>query len=168
MTSTEASTPLKRLKVAADKPIRSVRTDEETETFIKFLHEININARFLRGFPSFEVCPLLITSSCCRLLKIQLKFVLVFYHQLWKTLFFITINLSMKLYVLCGVFFSPHNRFFTWLFQMDLALMEEFLKHINVHDSSFCVAVIAIIFNPFFWNVVRSTVDHTVDIVATK
>lgn len=51
---------------------------------------------------------------------------------------------------------------------MDLALMEELLKYINFHDSSFCIAVIAIIFNPFFWNVVRTTVDHSVDIVATK
>ncbi|XP_069563628.1 phosphatidylethanolamine N-methyltransferase isoform X1 [Brachyistius frenatus] len=38
--------------------------------------------------------------------------------------------------------------------KMDLTLMEELLKHINVHDSSFCIAVIAIIFNPLFWNVV--------------
>lgn len=38
--------------------------------------------------------------------------------------------------------------------KMDVTLMQELLKHINFHDSSFCVAVIAIIFNPFFWNVV--------------
>ncbi|XP_067432195.1 phosphatidylethanolamine N-methyltransferase [Thunnus thynnus] len=38
--------------------------------------------------------------------------------------------------------------------KMDLTLLEELLRHIDCHDSSFCVAVIAIIFNPFFWNVV--------------
>ncbi|XP_044035129.1 phosphatidylethanolamine N-methyltransferase isoform X2 [Siniperca chuatsi] len=38
--------------------------------------------------------------------------------------------------------------------KMDLTLMEELLKLIDFHDSSFCIAVIAIIFNPFFWNVV--------------
>uniref|UniRef100_A0A3Q1ELX3 Phosphatidylethanolamine N-methyltransferase n=1 Tax=Acanthochromis polyacanthus TaxID=80966 RepID=A0A3Q1ELX3_9TELE len=43
---------------------------------------------------------------------------------------------------------------YCYFFQMDVMLMEELLKHINFHDSSFCVAVIAIIFNPFFWNVV--------------
>lgn len=48
--------------------------------------------------------------------------------------------------------------FFLW-FQMDLTLMEELLKHIDFHDYSFCIAVIAIIFNPVFWNVVRTTVD---------
>ncbi|XP_071319075.1 phosphatidylethanolamine N-methyltransferase isoform X2 [Trachinotus anak] len=37
---------------------------------------------------------------------------------------------------------------------MDLTLMEVILKHIDFHDSSFCIAVIAIIFNPLFWNVV--------------
>lgn len=51
---------------------------------------------------------------------------------------------------------------------MDLKWMEELLKHINFHDSNFCVAVIAIIFNPLFWNVVRLTADNTSDIVATK
>ena len=44
-------------------------------------------------------------------------------------------------------------------FQMDLTLLEELLRHIDCHDSSFCVAVIAIIFNPFFWNVVSATVE---------
>ncbi|XP_051273964.1 phosphatidylethanolamine N-methyltransferase [Dicentrarchus labrax] len=38
--------------------------------------------------------------------------------------------------------------------KMDLTFMEEVLKHINFNDSSFCIAVIAIIFNPLFWNVV--------------
>ncbi|KAM3592458.1 uncharacterized protein V6R79_019273 [Siganus canaliculatus] len=38
--------------------------------------------------------------------------------------------------------------------KMDITPMQEFLKHINFHDSSFSVAVIAIIFNPLFWNVV--------------
>ncbi|XP_071763580.1 phosphatidylethanolamine N-methyltransferase [Centroberyx gerrardi] len=38
--------------------------------------------------------------------------------------------------------------------KVDMALMEDFLKCINVYDPRFCVAVIAIIFNPFFWNVV--------------
>uniref|UniRef100_A0A3Q2QUX4 Phosphatidylethanolamine N-methyltransferase n=1 Tax=Fundulus heteroclitus TaxID=8078 RepID=A0A3Q2QUX4_FUNHE len=39
-------------------------------------------------------------------------------------------------------------------FQMDLIPIEEFIRHINFRDSSFCIAVIAIIFNPLFWNVV--------------
>ncbi|XP_029694482.1 phosphatidylethanolamine N-methyltransferase isoform X3 [Takifugu rubripes] len=38
--------------------------------------------------------------------------------------------------------------------KMDFTLMEEFLRHINFYDTSFCVALIAIIFNPFFWNLV--------------
>ncbi|XP_037611269.1 phosphatidylethanolamine N-methyltransferase [Sebastes umbrosus] len=38
--------------------------------------------------------------------------------------------------------------------KMDLTLMEGLLKHVNFHDSSFCIAVIAIVFNPLFWNVV--------------
>lgn len=38
--------------------------------------------------------------------------------------------------------------------KMDVTFMEGVLNHINLHDSSFFVAVIAIIFNPFFWNVV--------------
>lgn len=33
--------------------------------------------------------------------------------------------------------------------------MEKLLKHINFYDTSFFIAVIAIIFNPLFWNVVR-------------
>uniref|UniRef100_A0A7N6BIP5 Phosphatidylethanolamine N-methyltransferase n=1 Tax=Anabas testudineus TaxID=64144 RepID=A0A7N6BIP5_ANATE len=37
--------------------------------------------------------------------------------------------------------------------KMDLKLLEDFLNLINF-DDSFCVAVIAIIFNPLFWNVV--------------
>lgn len=67
------------------------------------------------------------------------------------------------------VCFSPHGPFSPGCFsQMDLNWMEELLKHINFHDSNFCVAVIAIIFNPLFWNVVRLTADNTSDIVATK
>uniref|UniRef100_A0A3Q3IFP7 Phosphatidylethanolamine N-methyltransferase n=1 Tax=Monopterus albus TaxID=43700 RepID=A0A3Q3IFP7_MONAL len=38
--------------------------------------------------------------------------------------------------------------------KMDLKPMEELLKLINFHDPSFRIAVIAIIFNPLFWNVV--------------
>ncbi|XP_072229940.1 phosphatidylethanolamine N-methyltransferase isoform X1 [Leuresthes tenuis] len=38
--------------------------------------------------------------------------------------------------------------------KMDLTVMEELLRYFNLRDSSVCVAVIAIIFNPFFWNVV--------------
>lgn len=43
---------------------------------------------------------------------------------------------------------------------MDLAVTEELLRHIDFHDTSFYIAVFAIIFNPFFWNVVRTTVDN--------
>ncbi|XP_055759869.1 phosphatidylethanolamine N-methyltransferase isoform X4 [Salvelinus fontinalis] len=35
-----------------------------------------------------------------------------------------------------------------------MSVMEDVLKHIDFYDPRFCVAVIAIIFNPFFWNVV--------------
>lgn len=38
--------------------------------------------------------------------------------------------------------------------KIDLAPMEELAKQINFYDPSFCIAVIAIIFNPLFWNVV--------------
>ncbi|XP_056222549.1 phosphatidylethanolamine N-methyltransferase isoform X2 [Seriola aureovittata] len=38
--------------------------------------------------------------------------------------------------------------------KMDLTLMEELRKHVDFGDSSFCIAVIAIVFNPLFWNVV--------------
>ncbi|XP_052346714.1 phosphatidylethanolamine N-methyltransferase isoform X1 [Oncorhynchus keta] len=38
--------------------------------------------------------------------------------------------------------------------RVDMSVMEDVLKHIDVYDPRFCVAVIAIIFNPFFWNVV--------------
>uniref|UniRef100_A0AAZ1XLT9 Phosphatidylethanolamine N-methyltransferase n=1 Tax=Oreochromis aureus TaxID=47969 RepID=A0AAZ1XLT9_OREAU len=40
--------------------------------------------------------------------------------------------------------------------KMDLTLMEAFIKHINVYDSRLCIAVIAILFNPLFWNVYDS------------
>ncbi|KAL7371990.1 hypothetical protein ABVT39_008109 [Epinephelus coioides] len=45
--------------------------------------------------------------------------------------------------------------------EMDVTLMEGLLRHINFHDSSFCIAVIAIIFNPLFWNVVARWEHHT-------
>uniref|UniRef100_UPI0037E7FCDF phosphatidylethanolamine N-methyltransferase n=1 Tax=Semicossyphus pulcher TaxID=241346 RepID=UPI0037E7FCDF len=45
--------------------------------------------------------------------------------------------------------------------EMDFTFMEDLLKHILLHDSSFCIAVIAIIFNPFFWNVVGRWEHHT-------
>ncbi|XP_056153455.1 phosphatidylethanolamine N-methyltransferase isoform X2 [Lampris incognitus] len=38
--------------------------------------------------------------------------------------------------------------------KVNMVLMEEVLEHIDVFDPRFCVAVIAIFFNPFFWNVV--------------
>ncbi|XP_029562215.1 phosphatidylethanolamine N-methyltransferase isoform X1 [Salmo trutta] len=38
--------------------------------------------------------------------------------------------------------------------KVDMSVMEDVLKYIDVYDPRFCVAVIAIIFNPFFWNVV--------------
>ncbi|XP_028263832.1 phosphatidylethanolamine N-methyltransferase [Parambassis ranga] len=38
--------------------------------------------------------------------------------------------------------------------KMDLTLVKELLKHIQLNESSFCIAVVAIIFNPLFWNVV--------------
>lgn len=38
---------------------------------------------------------------------------------------------------------------------MDLTRMEKLLKHINFYDTSFLIAVMAIVFNPLFWNVVR-------------
>ncbi|XP_034049635.1 phosphatidylethanolamine N-methyltransferase isoform X2 [Thalassophryne amazonica] len=37
---------------------------------------------------------------------------------------------------------------------MDISPMQELVKHINFQDSSFCIAVVTIMFNPFFWNVV--------------
>uniref|UniRef100_A0A8C7JGW4 Phosphatidylethanolamine N-methyltransferase n=1 Tax=Oncorhynchus kisutch TaxID=8019 RepID=A0A8C7JGW4_ONCKI len=40
--------------------------------------------------------------------------------------------------------------------KVDMSVMEDVLKHIDVYDPRFCVAVIAIIFNPFFWNVYDS------------
>ncbi|XP_061764862.1 phosphatidylethanolamine N-methyltransferase isoform X2 [Nerophis ophidion] len=41
--------------------------------------------------------------------------------------------------------------------KMDLKVFEEVFKQINFHDSNFHIAVIAIIFNPLFWNVLPST-----------
>ncbi|KAM4715367.1 phosphatidylethanolamine N-methyltransferase [Anableps anableps] len=45
--------------------------------------------------------------------------------------------------------------------KMDLMPIEEFIRHINFHDPSFGIAVIAIIFNPLFWNVVARWEHHT-------
>ncbi|XP_040033135.2 phosphatidylethanolamine N-methyltransferase isoform X1 [Gasterosteus aculeatus] len=45
--------------------------------------------------------------------------------------------------------------------KMDLTLIEGLLKLTNFQDSSFFVAVAAIIFNPFFWNVVARWEHHT-------
>ncbi|KAM9560187.1 phosphatidylethanolamine N-methyltransferase isoform 3-T3 [Salvelinus alpinus] len=42
----------------------------------------------------------------------------------------------------------------SYVLKVDMSVMEDVLKHIDVYDPRFCVAVIAIIFNPFFWNVV--------------
>ncbi|XP_023863739.1 phosphatidylethanolamine N-methyltransferase isoform X3 [Salvelinus sp. IW2-2015] len=44
--------------------------------------------------------------------------------------------------------------FVSYVLKVDMSVMEDVLKHIDVYDPRFCVAVIAIIFNPFFWNVV--------------
>lgn len=41
------------------------------------------------------------------------------------------------------------------LFQMDVSLVGDFLRHVDLQDSSFCIAVAAIAFNPLFWNTVR-------------
>ncbi|KAM6964042.1 phosphatidylethanolamine N-methyltransferase [Tautogolabrus adspersus] len=38
--------------------------------------------------------------------------------------------------------------------KMDLTIMEALIRRINLRDSSFRIAVIAILFNPLFWNVV--------------
>ncbi|XP_066520515.1 phosphatidylethanolamine N-methyltransferase isoform X4 [Hoplias malabaricus] len=38
--------------------------------------------------------------------------------------------------------------------QMDMSVVSEVMKHVDLTEPRFCVAVIAIIFNPFFWNVV--------------
>ncbi|KAL7857253.1 hypothetical protein SRHO_G00161520 [Serrasalmus rhombeus] len=38
--------------------------------------------------------------------------------------------------------------------QVDMSVLSELVKHVDVMQPRFCVAVIAIIFNPFFWNVV--------------
>lgn len=50
------------------------------------------------------------------------------------------------------------NMFDSFSFQMDLKVFDAVLKHIDFHDPSFHVAVIAIIFNPLFWNVVSVSV----------
>lgn len=51
-------------------------------------------------------------------------------------------------------FFGSVSLTHDYFFQMELPLMQDLLKYLNVHDSRFCLAVIAIIFNPLFWNVV--------------
>ncbi|XP_061611635.1 phosphatidylethanolamine N-methyltransferase isoform X1 [Phyllopteryx taeniolatus] len=38
--------------------------------------------------------------------------------------------------------------------KMDLKVFQEVLKYVNFHDSNFHIAVLAIIFNPLFWNLV--------------
>ncbi|KAI5102963.1 phosphatidylethanolamine N-methyltransferase, partial [Silurus meridionalis] len=38
--------------------------------------------------------------------------------------------------------------------QADMSVLFEITKHIDLTERSFCIAVITIIFNPFFWNVV--------------
>ncbi|XP_066520512.1 phosphatidylethanolamine N-methyltransferase isoform X2 [Hoplias malabaricus] len=38
--------------------------------------------------------------------------------------------------------------------KMDMSVVSEVMKHVDLTEPRFCVAVIAIIFNPFFWNVV--------------
>lgn len=38
--------------------------------------------------------------------------------------------------------------------QMDMSVLAELWRLIDLTEPRFCVAVIAIIFNPFFWNVV--------------
>uniref|UniRef100_A0A671Q4G9 Phosphatidylethanolamine N-methyltransferase n=1 Tax=Sinocyclocheilus anshuiensis TaxID=1608454 RepID=A0A671Q4G9_9TELE len=38
--------------------------------------------------------------------------------------------------------------------QMDMSVLAELWRLIDLSEPRFCVAVIAIIFNPFFWNVV--------------
>ena len=40
--------------------------------------------------------------------------------------------------------------------QVDMSLLGEVVRHVDVSDPRFCVAVLAVLFNPFFWNVVRS------------
>ncbi|KAL1263861.1 hypothetical protein QQF64_004216, partial [Cirrhinus molitorella] len=37
--------------------------------------------------------------------------------------------------------------------QMDMSVLAELWRLIDLTEPRFCVAVIAIIFNPFFWNV---------------
>ncbi|KAM6951195.1 phosphatidylethanolamine N-methyltransferase [Aplochiton taeniatus] len=38
--------------------------------------------------------------------------------------------------------------------KVDMSFMEEVVRLVDVFDPRFCVAIIAILFNPFFWNVV--------------
>ncbi|CAL8304747.1 unnamed protein product [Lota lota] len=38
--------------------------------------------------------------------------------------------------------------------KVDMSLLGEVLRHVDVYDPRFCVAVLAVLFNPFFWNVV--------------
>lgn len=65
--------------------------------------------------------------------------------------------------ILVQYFMNAYSIFYTqfynisliYFFQMDLTPVETLLKHINFYDTSFFIAVMAIIFNPLFWNVVR-------------
>ncbi|XP_030196893.1 phosphatidylethanolamine N-methyltransferase isoform X1 [Gadus morhua] len=38
--------------------------------------------------------------------------------------------------------------------KVDMSLLGEVVRHVDVSDPRFCVAVLAVLFNPFFWNVV--------------
>lgn len=60
----------------------------------------------------------------------------------------------------CSVFYliyrtSAHlHTFVCFSPQMDMSVLTELSRLIDLTEPRFCVAVIAIIFNPFFWNVV--------------
>lgn len=61
----------------------------------------------------------------------------------------------------CSVFYliyqtSAHLHTFVFVLspQMDMSVLTELSRLIDLTEPRFCVAVIAIIFNPFFWNVV--------------
>ena len=49
--STDASSPLRRGKMAADENIRSARTDEGTLMLLRLMHEMNLNVIFPALFP---------------------------------------------------------------------------------------------------------------------
>lgn len=71
--------------------------------------------------------------------------------------------MTIRYVLLCFFCISPRafiRQSHSFSFQMDLKMMEELVNLINFTDPSFCVAVIAIIFNPLFWNVVRAAGDY--------